>query len=105
MASSTSSTPWPVLALHAMASVASRPDGLFNGFLGAQDVGRGQVDFVDDGNNLEAMVDGEIGVGQGLRFYALAGVDHQQCALAGCQRARDFVAEVHVAGVSMRLSW
>ena len=44
------------------------------------------------------MVDGEIGVREGLRFDALRGVDHQQRAFAGGQRARDFVGEIHVAG-------
>ncbi len=73
-------------------------DGFFDGFLGAQDVGRRQIDLVDDGNNLESVVDGQIGIGQGLRLDALAGVHHQQRALAGGQRTRNFVAEVHVAG-------
>ena len=75
-----------------------QPDGLLNGFLGADDVGRGQVDFVDDGNDFEAVVDGEVSVGEGLGFHALACVDHQQRAFAGGQRARDLVAEVDVAG-------
>ncbi len=44
------------------------------------------------------MVDGKISIGQRLRLDALRGVHHQQSALAGGQRARDLVAEVHVAG-------
>ncbi len=72
-------------------------DGLLDGLLGAQNVGRGQVDLVDDGNDFEAVIDGQVGVGQRLRLHALAGVHHQQRALAGGQRARDLVAEVHVA--------
>ena len=75
-----------------------QPNGLLNVFLGAQDVGRGQVDLVDHGNDLEAVMDGEIGVGERLRLHALAGVDDQQRAFAGGQRPRNFVAEVHVAG-------
>ena len=40
----------------------------------------------------------EVGIGQRLRFDALAGVDHQQRALAGLQAARDLVGEIDVAG-------
>ena len=73
-------------------------DGAFDHFLGALDVGAGKVDLVDDRNDFEAVVDGNVGVRQRLRFDALRGVHHQQRAFAGSQRARDFVAEVHVAG-------
>ena len=72
-------------------------DSLLDVLLGAQNVGRGQVDLVDHGNDFEAVMDGQVGVGEGLRFHALARVDHQQRALAGGQRARDLIAEVHVA--------
>ena len=57
-----------------------------------------QIDLVDDRDDLEIVVDREIGVGQRLRFDALRRIDQQQGALAGGQRARDFVAEVDVAG-------
>ena len=59
---------------------------------------RGKVDFVDDGDDFEAVVDGEVCVGEGLRLDALRCVDDQQRALAGGERARDLVAEVDVAG-------
>ncbi len=92
--------------VHALAGLGAYRDGvggvqsngLLDGFLGAQNIGRGQIDFVDDGNDFEAVVDGQVGVGQRLRLHALAGIHHQQRALARGQRARDFVAEVHVAG-------
>ena len=73
-------------------------DGAFDHFLGALDVGAGQVDLVDDRNDLESIVDGDVGVGQRLRFHTLRCIDHQQSSFARRQRARDFVAEVHVAG-------
>ena len=73
-------------------------DGAFDHFFGARDVGGLQIDLVDDGNDFEAVVDGDIGVGEGLRFDALGGVDDQQRAFAGGQRARDFVGEIDVAG-------
>ena len=58
---------------------------LLDGLLGAENVGRGQIDFVDDRNDFEAVIDSEISVGQSLRFDALAGVNHQQRALAAGQ--------------------
>ena len=73
-------------------------DGLLDGLLGCGHVSRGKVDLVDDGDDFQAVVDGEIGVGQGLGLHALAGVHHQQRALAGGQRAGDLIAEVDVAG-------
>ena len=73
-------------------------DGAFDHLLGARDVGALQIDLVDDGNDFEPMIDGKIGIGQRLRLDSLRRIDHQQRALARCQRARDFVGKVHVAG-------
>ena len=66
--------------------------------LGLGDVGGRQVDLVEHGDDLEVVVDGEIGVGHRLRLDALRGVDHEDGALAGGQRARDLVGEIDVAG-------
>ena len=74
------------------------PDRALDHLFGALDVGARQIDLVDDGNDLQPVVDGDVGVGQRLRFDALRRVDHQQRAFAGGQRARNFVAEIHVAG-------
>ena len=91
--------------VHALAGLGAHRDGvgrvqphrLFDRLLRAQNVGRGQIDLVDDGNDFEAVIDGQVGVGQRLRLHALAGVHHQQRALARGQRPRNLVAEVHVA--------
>jgi hypothetical protein len=69
------------------------------------DVGGGQVDLVQHRHDFQALLHRGVAVGDRLRLDALRGVDHQQRALAGGERARDFVAEVHVPGVSMKLSW
>ena len=58
----------------------------------------GQVDLVDDRDDLEIVVDGGVGVGQGLRLHALRGVDDQDRAFARGQASRHFVVEVDVAG-------
>ncbi len=62
------------------------------------DVGRGEVDLVDDRHDLEVVLEGEVEVGDGLRLDALGGVDEQQRPLAGHQRAAHLVGEVDVAG-------
>ena len=60
-------------------------------------LGAGQVDLVQDGHQLQVVLEGHIGVGQGLRLDPLAGIHHQHRALAGGQGAADLVAEVHMA--------
>lgn len=61
-------------------------------------LGLGQVHLVQHGHHFQPLLDGGVAVGDGLRLDALAGVHYQQRALAGGQRAADFVGEVDVAG-------
>ena len=61
-------------------------------------VGAGQVDLVQDGHDLEVVVDGLVGVRERLGLDALGRVDQEDGALARGQAARDLVAEVDVAG-------
>ncbi|VTR65980.1 hypothetical protein DESC_40011 [Desulfosarcina cetonica] len=60
------------------------------------DIGRGQVDLVDDRDDFQVMFHGQVEVGQGLGLDALAGIDQQQGAFAGRQRTGDLVGEIHV---------
>ena len=62
------------------------------------DSGVVEVDFVDDRNDFQVVVHGRIGVGDGLGFDALEGIDQEQGSFAAGQRAGDFVLEVDVAG-------
>ena len=71
-------------------------DRAFDHFLCALNVSAGQIDLVDDRNNFQPVVDGEIGIGQRLRFHSLGGVHDQQRAFTGSQRTRDFVGKVDV---------
>jgi hypothetical protein len=82
------------LALTNTASRASRPIDLFADALG---LGRRQVDLVDYRNDLQVVVQRQVGIGQRLRLDALGSVHHQQRALAGLQAARHLVGEIHVA--------
>ena len=86
----------PILALARIAPVAVEADDLLDlpaRFLGLR---ARQVDLVDDGNDLEVVLDGEIRIGQRLRLDALRRVDEQQRAFARGQRPRDFVGEIDV---------
>ena len=51
-------------------------------FARAFDIRTGQIDFVDDRNDLEPVVDSQIGVRKSLCFHALRGIDYQKCAFA-----------------------
>ena len=43
------------------------------------------------------MVQGQVGIGQGLGLYALGGIHHQHRTLTGGQGAGDLIIEVHMA--------
>ena len=74
------------------------PDDVLDLLLGALGLGAGQVDLVQDRDDLEPRVRGEVRVREGLGLDPLARVHHQERPLAGGERARDLVGEVHVAG-------
>ena len=61
-------------------------------------LGGRQVDLVEDRHDLVVVVDRLVDVGERLRLDALAGVDDEERALAGGERAVDLVGEVDVAG-------
>src|SRR5690606_1978319 len=60
-------------------------------------LGAGQVDLVDDRDDLEVVVDRQVGVGQRLGFHALRGIDQEQGAFAGRERTGDLVLEGDVS--------
>ena len=98
IASRISSTPMPSLAEARIASsrgMASVSSSSPSDHLGIR---AGQVDLVDDRDDHQVLREGQVGVGQRLGLDALAGVDHQDRALAGLQRAAHLVAEVDVPG-------
>ena len=77
--------------------VAVEPDDVLDLAPGLVGLRARQIDLVDDRDDLEAVLHREVGVRERLRLDALRRVDQQQRALAGGQRARDFVREIHVA--------
>ena len=90
--------PMPVLAEARTASLGVQADDVLDLFRHPVRVGRRQVDLVQHRDHLDAEVDRGVAVGHRLRFHALRGIDHQQRAFAGGQRARHFVGKVDVAG-------
>ena len=77
--------------------VAVEPDDLLDLVAGPLHVARGQVDLVQNRNDLEPLIESQVHVRQRLRLDALRRVDDQDRAFASGERARDLVAEVDVA--------
>lgn len=92
--------------LDADAHLGGGGDGVFSGdredFLelltAAWDVGGGEVDFIEDGDDGEFLLHGEVHVGHGLGFDALGGIDDEDGAFARGEGAGDLVGEVDVPG-------
>ena len=77
--------------------LGGQADDVLNLVLHPLGVGGRQVDLVDDGQNLQVVLQGQEGVGQGLGLDALGGVHDEHRALAGGQGAAHLIVEVHVA--------
>ena len=56
--------------------------------------GGGEVDFVDDGNEFEIILEGDVDIGDSLCFDALGSIDDQQCAFTRCERAAHFIGKI-----------
>ena len=87
----------PCLGAHAHRVRGVDADDLLDLLGDAIGVGGGQVDLVDDRQDFDALLDRRVAVRDALRLDALGGIDHQERPVAGGQRTRDFVGEVHVA--------
>ena len=97
IASRISSIPTPILARGEDRARGVDPDDVLDLLLGPLRLGAGQVDLVEDRDDLEPGVGGEVGVRERLRLDALARVDDEERPLAGGERARHLVGEVDVA--------
>ena len=61
-------------------------------------VGRREIDLIDDRDDFQVMVQGEIGIGKRLRLYSLSGVNDENSPVTGSEGTRDLIVEVHMAG-------
>jgi hypothetical protein len=73
-------------------------DHVLDLLLHAVGLGGGEVDLVEDGDDLVVGVDGLVDVGERLGLDALGGVDDEERAFDRAHGAGDLVAEVDVAG-------
>jgi hypothetical protein len=62
------------------------------------DVGIGKVDFVDDWDDGQTLLEAQMNIGNGLGLHSLRGVDNEQSAFARCKAARNLVRKVDVSG-------
>ena len=60
-------------------------------------LGGREIDLVNDRDDLEIVMQREVGVGECLSLHALGSVHHQQRAFASLQAAGYFVRKIHVA--------
>ncbi len=72
-------------------------DDLFDFMDHFRRIRRRQIDLVDDRQHLQALLQRGVAVGDALRLDALRGIDHQQRAFAGGERARYLVGEIDVS--------
>ena len=72
-------------------------DAVLDFLLDTLGLGTWQVNFVDDGHDLEVVLEREVDVRQCLRLHALCRVDNEERALARGKAARDLVVEVDVS--------
>ena len=72
-------------------------DNIFDLFFDALWLCGGQVNFIEDSDNLMVMFNRLIDIGEGLRLNALRGIDNEDGAFTGGEAARDFIGEVNMA--------
>jgi hypothetical protein len=91
-----SSTPSPGLGARANRIPRRNSDHILDLLDRLFRVGRRQVDLVQHGNHVHALLDRGVTVGHGLRFDTLRGIHHQQRTLARGERAGHFVGKIDV---------
>jgi hypothetical protein len=77
MSSRTASILTPFLAENFRRAHGGDPDDVLDLRFRADRIGGRQVDFIDDGQNFEIMIQRQIGIGKSLGFDALGGVPRQ----------------------------
>ena len=96
MASRISSMPIPIFALASIASSAGMARISSSCLCTAGNVGVRQIDLVDHRDDGEPLFVREMHIRDRLRLDALRGVDDEQRAFAGRERARNFIREIDV---------
>ena len=58
----------------------------------------GQIDFIDNRDNFQIIVQRQIDIAQCLRLHSLCGVYHKNCPVAGRQAAGNFIIKINMSG-------
>ena len=72
-------------------------DDVFDLFLCPLDIGTGQIDLVDDRQDLQIIVQSQVGICQSLGFDALRCIYHENCSVTGCQGSGHLIGKVDMA--------
>jgi hypothetical protein len=96
IASSTSSMPMPDLRGGHHRVVGGEADNVLDLLADLFGLGGGEVDLVDDGDDLMVVLDALIHIRKRLSFDALRRIHHQQRPLARGQASAHFIREVHM---------
>ncbi len=60
--------------------------------------GTGQINLVDDGDDIQIMLHGQINIGQGLCLNPLCGIHHEDGSLTGSEASGNLIGKVHMPG-------
>ena len=96
IASNTSGTPFPSLALIGRASVGIKLQHLRNRMFRALDIRTRQIDLIDDRDNGEVVGHRQVHIGNRLGLHPLCRIDQQERPFAGRQTARHFIGKIDV---------
>jgi len=71
--------------------VSVEADRLLDLFANPFGLRAGQIDLIDNRDQVKAVVERQVGVCESLRFDSLGRIDDEQGAFAGRERTRDFI--------------
>ena len=74
------------------------PDNVLNLVNHSLRIRAGQVNFIDNRDNFQIIIQCQIDITQCLRLHSLRGVYHQHCAVAGRQAAGNFIIKINMSG-------
>ena len=60
-------------------------------------IGTWQIDFINNWENIQIMIQSQVHVSQCLGLDSLCCVHHQDCAVAGCQASGHLIVKVHMS--------
>ena len=74
-----------------------KADDVFHFLLHPVDVRAGKVDFINDRNDFQVMVQSQVHIGQSLGLHPLGGINDKDSSFAGGKTAGYFIIKIHMA--------